>query len=49
MILTENQLKDLTLAADAISETHQQTRHFSAGQRASVFLSHKHDEISQLV
>ena len=40
MILTENQLKDLTLAADAISETHQQTRHFSAGQCASIFLSH---------
>ena len=48
MILTENKLKELTLAANVTSEVHQQTRHFSAGQRASVFLSHKHDEISQL-
>lgn len=48
MILTEKQLINLTHAADIISETRQQTRHFSAGQRASVFLSHKHDEISQL-
>lgn len=48
MILTENQLKNLTLAADVVSESHRQTRHFSVGQRASVFLSHKHDEISQL-
>lgn len=48
MILTENKLKELTLAANVTSKVHQQTRHFSAGQRASVFLSHKHDEISQL-
>lgn len=45
MILTENKLKELTLAANVTSEVHQQTRHFSAGQRASVFLSHKHDEM----
>lgn len=48
MILTENQLRDLTLGADVISEAHQRQRYFSAGQRASVFLSHKHDEISFL-
>ena len=48
MILTENKLKELTLAADVLSEAHQQTRFFSIGQHASVFLSHKHDEISQL-
>ena len=48
MILTENQLKNLTFAADVVSESHRQTRLFSVGQRASVFLSHKHDEISQL-
>ena len=44
MILTENKLKELTLAADVLSEAHQQTRFFSIGQHASVFLSHKHDE-----
>lgn len=48
MILTENKLKELTLAADVLSEAHRQTRFFSTGQQASVFLSHKHDEISQL-
>lgn len=48
MILTENKLKELTPAADVLYEAHQQTRTFFAGMRASVFLSHKHDEISQL-
>ena len=41
MILTENKLKELTLAADVLSEAHRQTRFFSTGQQASVFLSHK--------
>ena len=48
MILTENKLKELTLAADVLSKAHRQTRFFSTGQQASIFLSHKHDEISQL-
>lgn len=48
MILTENQLRNLTPAADVLSEAHQQVRSFSVGQRASVFLSHKHDEINYL-
>ena len=48
MILTENQLRSLTPTADVLSEAHQQVRYFSVGQRASVFLSHKHDEISYL-
>ena len=41
MILTENKLKELTLAADVLSKAHRQTRFFSTGQQASVFLSHK--------
>ena len=36
MILTENQLKNLTFAADVVSESHRQTRLFSVGQRLSL-------------
>ena len=48
MILTEDYLARLASGADIINESVHETRCFSSSGNASVFLSHKHDDLANL-
>ena len=48
MILTEDYLARLASGADIINESVHETRYFSSSGNASVFLSHKHDDLANL-
>ena len=48
MILTEDYLARLASGADIINESAHETRYFSNAGNATVFLSHKHDDLANL-
>ena len=48
MILTEDYLAKLAFGADIINEGIHETRNFSSAGKATVFLSHKHDDLANL-
>lgn len=48
MILTEDYLARLASGADIINENAHETRSFSSAGKASIFLSHKHDDLANL-
>lgn len=48
MILTEDHLARLASGADIINENIHETRYFSSAGNATVFLSHKHDDLANL-
>lgn len=49
MILTESQLASLTSGADIMNESAHQIRMLSSESNATIFLSHKHDDIANLM
>lgn len=48
MIVTEEHLATLAWGADIINESAHQTRYFSRAGKATIFLSHKHDDLANL-